>query len=56
MEGGQGVVGQLSWLVQDDTVCVFESGGVVSKGDQWRKEVEEEVGADGFYLLPDRVR
>ena len=34
---------------------MFERGRVVPKGDQWRKEVEEEVSVYGVYILPDRV-
>ena len=34
-EGGWGVIGRFARLVKDNSVCVFETGGVVPNGNQW---------------------
>ena len=54
-EGGRGVVARFAGFVEDNSICVFESGGMVSKGDQGSQEVQEEVGVDGVQPFPDRV-
>jgi len=40
VEGGGGVIGGFTWLVQDHPICVFEGGRVVSEVNQGGDEVK----------------
>ena len=51
-EGCRCVVRWFARFIQDNSMGVFEDGGMVPEGDQWRQEVAKEVRIDGVYLFP----
>ena len=52
MEGGGGVIAGFHRFISDHTVCVFEEGRVISKGNQGGEHVKEDGGVACIYLLP----